>query len=77
MKVLYRIFNISAFSLILLFSLSLFSCASTGVSVSEELEELEEEETAPLPAEAQEPAESDTITLLFAGDIMAHSVAGC
>lgn len=74
MKVLYRIFNISAFSLILLFSLSLFSCASAGVSVSEELEELEEEETAPLPAETQEPAESDTITLLFAGDIMAHSV---
>lgn len=62
--------------------LLLCSCATSksnkaeeGITeeLSQELTELYEEEEI-LAAEVQTPAESDTITLLFAGDIMAHSV---
>ncbi len=74
MKRHYPVFNIFSFSLLLIFSLSFFSCTSTKKDISQNLQELEAEENLSLITEADEERDRDTISLLFAGDIMAHSV---
>ena len=67
-----------AFPLIVLTAIFMYSCASTEKTetqeISEELSELYQEEQEIVSPEPELPEESDTITLLFAGDIMAHNV---
>ena len=78
MKHFSRLTNIISFSLLFTFAFIAVSCASTKSKstqeISEELSELYEKEQEPVITEQELASDSDTITLLFAGDIMAHSV---
>lgn len=81
MKIIYKRFHSFSFSLLLLFLFLFSSCGTTKVSKEEERQSLEfiEEKAPDLTSDTSIveeilPLESDTITLLFAGDIMAHSV---
>ncbi|MBP5603140.1 MAG: CapA family protein [Treponema sp.] len=78
MKRFYNITIKLAFSLLILTAFFMNSCASTenkeSQEISEELSELYKEEQEIVSQEPELPKDSNTITLLFAGDIMAHSV---
>ena len=56
----------------LLFTVLLTACGTTSQIINEPAEEAPLEEVPLEPAKAKH--DKDTITLLFAGDIMAHSV---
>ena len=63
------------FSFIFLFTILLFSCGTTSQIINEPAEEVPLiEAPQESPASAKENKDKDTIKLLFAGDIMAHSV---
>ena len=78
MKRFYRLLNISVFSLILFSFFLLNSCVTSKekqlqVIDEQQLESFFEEPETTSPDQAPEK-DFETITLLFAGDIMAHSV---
>lgn len=72
---LHRIFIYSLFASLLLF----FSCGTTSIETEPEVQVIEEEsieevQTEEAPLSLPPSQDSNTISLLFAGDIMAHSV---
>ncbi len=66
-------FFLQSFLFFLFFSFFLFSCGTTSKIINEPAEE-EPLTQAPEPEVPHKNHDKDTITLLFAGDIMAHSV---
>ncbi len=75
----HRIYICSLFTLLLIFS----SCGSTNIKIENEVPEVETAEELEITQETKESKEPEapvqieddnTISLLFAGDIMAHSV---
>ena len=76
-KRFYRFFNTTTYIFVLITVFLTASCATSKQSeskeISEELTELYEQESAAAYQTELVP-DSDTITLLFAGDIMAHEV---
>ena len=66
-------FYLQSFGFLIFFSFFFFSCGTTSKIINEPAEE-EPLTQAPEPEVPHKNHDKDTITLLFAGDIMAHSV---